>query len=39
MKRRDVAWILILIVDAGFIAWGAGATASPGRHWTRAASC
>ena len=29
MKRRDVAWILILIVDAGFIAWGAGATASP----------
>lgn len=29
MKRRDVAWILILIVDVGFIAWGAGATVAP----------
>jgi hypothetical protein len=25
-----VAWILILIVDVGYIAWGAGAAASPG---------
>jgi hypothetical protein len=24
-RRRAVAWILILIVDVGFIAWGAGA--------------
>ena len=24
-RRRQVAWILMLIVDAGFIAWGAGA--------------
>src|SRR4051794_17608976 len=30
MKRlRRVAWILILIVDVGYIAWGAGAAASP----------
>lgn len=29
MTRRQVAWILILIVDAGYIAWGAGAAASP----------
>ena len=30
MKRlRRVAWILILIVDIGYIAWGAGAAASP----------
>src|SRR5262245_33034635 len=29
MKRRDVAWILILLVDVGYIAWGAGAAASP----------
>jgi hypothetical protein len=29
MKRRDVAWILILIVDVGFIAWGAGAALAP----------
>ena len=28
MKRR-IAWILILIVDVGYIAWGAGAAASP----------
>ena len=26
-----VAWILILIVDAGYVAWGAGAAASPDR--------
>jgi len=31
MKRRQrVAWILILVVDVGYIAWGAGAAASPG---------
>ena len=31
MKRlQRVAWILILIVDVGYIAWGAGAAASPG---------
>ncbi len=30
MKRlQSVAWILILIVDVGYIAWGAGAAASP----------
>ena len=29
MKRRQIAWILILIVDAGYISWGAGAAASP----------
>ena len=26
-KRRRIAWILILIVDAGFVAWGAAAAA------------
>ena len=30
MKRlQRVAWILILIVDVGYIAWGAGAAVSP----------
>jgi hypothetical protein len=30
MKRlQRVAWILILIVDVGYIAWGAGAAAAP----------
>ena len=29
MTRRQVAWILILIVDVGYIAWGAGAALSP----------
>jgi hypothetical protein len=30
MKRlQHVAWILILVVDVGYIAWGAGAAASP----------
>ena len=29
MKRRNTAWILILIVDVGYIAWGAGAALSP----------
>jgi hypothetical protein len=28
-RRRRVALILILIVDVGYIAWGAGAAASP----------
>jgi hypothetical protein len=29
MTRRQIAWILILIVDVGYIAWGAGAALSP----------
>jgi hypothetical protein len=29
MRRHQVAWILILIVDVGYIAWGAGAAVSP----------
>jgi hypothetical protein len=29
MKRRNIAWILILIVDVGYIAWGAGAAGAP----------
>ena len=29
MRRRQIAWILILIVDLGCLAWGAGAAASP----------
>lgn len=29
MKRSQIAWILILVVDVGYIAWGAGAAASP----------
>ena len=30
MKRLShLAWILILVVDVGYIAWGAGAAASP----------
>lgn len=28
-RRRQVAWILIFIVDAGFVAWGAMAAALP----------
>ena len=32
MKRlQRIAWILILVVDVGYIAWGAGAAASPDR--------
>ena len=27
--RRRIAWMLVLIVDAGFVAWGAMAAASP----------
>jgi hypothetical protein len=30
-RRRRLAWILIFIVDAGFIAWGAMAAALPDR--------
>src|SRR5438552_1408081 len=29
MKGRQVAWILILFVELGYIAWGTGAAASP----------
>jgi hypothetical protein len=29
MTRRLIAWVLILIVDLGFIAWGMGAAVSP----------
>ncbi len=28
-RRRRVAWILILIADVGFVAWGAGAAIAP----------
>ena len=28
-RRRRIAWILILIVDLGYAAWGAGAALSP----------
>jgi len=29
MRRRQIAWILILIVDVGYMAWGAGAAGWP----------
>ena len=29
MTRRQVAWILILIVEVGYVAWGVGAAAAP----------
>ena len=29
MKRRHIAWLLILIVDVGLVAWGAMAAALP----------
>lgn len=29
MNRRQVAWIIILVVDVAYIAWGAGAAVSP----------
>jgi hypothetical protein len=29
MKRRHIAWVLILIVDVGLVAWGAMAAALP----------
>jgi uncharacterized membrane protein YhaH (DUF805 family) len=28
-RRRSVAWILVLIVDVGFVLWGAGAAWAP----------
>lgn len=28
-RRRQVAWILLLIADAGLVAWGAMAAALP----------
>ncbi len=28
-RRRRVAWILVLVADAGFVAWGAGAAIAP----------
>src|SRR5262245_20081339 len=30
-RRRRIAWILMLIVDVGLVAWGAMAAASPDR--------
>jgi hypothetical protein len=29
MTRRQIAWILVLIVDIGYMAWGAGAAIAP----------
>ena len=29
MNQRRIAWILILVVDLGFILWGAGAAVAP----------
>ena len=29
MNRRHIAWVLILIVDVGLVAWGAMAAALP----------
>jgi len=29
MRRHQIAWILILIVDVGYMAWGAGAAGWP----------
>ena len=29
MKRRQIAWILILIVDVAYVAWGAMAAVMP----------
>ena len=31
MTRRQIAWILILIVDVGYIAWGTGVAIAPDR--------
>ena len=31
MRRRQIAWILILIVDVGYMAWGAGVAIAPDR--------
>jgi hypothetical protein len=29
MRRRQIAWVLIVAVDVGYIAWGAAAALSP----------
>lgn len=29
MTRRQAAWVLILVVEVGYVAWGAGAAVSP----------
>ncbi len=29
MTRRRIAWVLILVVDVGFVLWGGGAAAAP----------
>jgi hypothetical protein len=29
MRRRQIAWILIVVVDVAYVAWGAAAAASP----------
>ncbi len=31
ITRRHLAWVLVLIVDVAYIAWGAGAAVSPDR--------
>jgi hypothetical protein len=31
MRRRQISWILILIVDVGYMAWGAGVAIAPDR--------
>ena len=31
MRRHQIAWILILIVDVGYMAWGAGVAVAPDR--------
>ena len=28
-RLRRIAWVLLLVVEVGFVAWGAGAAASP----------
>lgn len=35
MKGRDVAWILILIVDGAYIAWGGAMAAASPDHLLR----
>ena len=29
MRRRQIAWIVIIVVDAAYVAWGAGAAVAP----------
>ena len=31
MRRRQVALILVLVVDVGYVLWGAGAALAPDR--------